>query len=236
MNEKSQCVSAGSVIDQPWLRDRTGVFRDRVHAGEVLAEMLQEYRNTEAIVLAIPAGGVPVAAAVAEKLALPLDIAVVSKITLPWNTEAGYGAVAFDGTVSLNEDLISALRLTKEQIQQGIDQTRRKVERRIERLRGAVSFPDLSRRPAILIDDGLASGFTMLAAMKAVHEAGAGRIIVAVPTGNTNALRRVAKTAAGLYCANVRGGAIFAVADAYEYWSDVDEEETVRILSSLSSS
>ena len=96
-------------FDIPEFRNRTAVFRSREHAGEVLSEMLMQYKNTEAVVFAIPAGGVPVGAVVAAELQLPLDIAVVSKITLPWNTEAGYGAVAFDGTVRLNEDMASRL-------------------------------------------------------------------------------------------------------------------------------
>jgi predicted phosphoribosyltransferase len=143
--------------------------------------------------------------------------------------------VAFDGTVSLNEELISALRLTEEEIQRGIDRTRRKVVRRTERLRGGAAFPDLSRCPAILVDDGLASGFTLLTAIRALRGAGAGRIIVAVPTGSRSALQRVATQAERLYCANVRRGAVFAVADAYEHWSDVDEEEIAKILSSFPS-
>ena len=85
-----------NVVDLPELRHGIAVFRDRHHGGEILAGMLREYGGSDAIVMAIPAGGVPVAKVVAVKLNLSLDLAVVSKITLPWNPEAGYGAVAFD--------------------------------------------------------------------------------------------------------------------------------------------
>ncbi|MGD8693702.1 MAG: phosphoribosyltransferase family protein, partial [Syntrophobacterales bacterium] len=78
-----------NVMDLPDLRDQVGVFRNREHAGEVLAGMLEDYSDSEAIIMAVPAGGVPVAKVLAEKLNLPMDIAVVSKITLPWNTEVG---------------------------------------------------------------------------------------------------------------------------------------------------
>lgn len=230
MNEKNHGAPAGRIIDLPWLRDRERVFRDRAHAGQVLAGMLEEYRGSDALILAIPAGGVPVGLAMAEKLEISMDIAVASKITLPWNTEAGYGAVAFDGTVRLNEELVSALRLTQEEIELGIEHALRKVSRRVKRLRGKRAFPALGRRPAMLVDDGLASGFTMAVAVEALRKARAEFVIVAVPTGHAPAVKRVARGVEALYCANLRGGWSFAVADAYEHWSDVAEEELARLL------
>jgi predicted phosphoribosyltransferase len=212
------------------MRDRTRIFRDRPHAGEVLADMLFDYRNSEGVVLGAPAGGIPVAAVVAEVLGLPLDVAVVSKITLPWNTEAGYGAVAFDGTVRLNENLLRRLDLSPKEIEEGIRRTRRKVEERIGLFRGERPLTDLSRRAVILVDDGLASGFTMQVAVEALRNSRAGRIIVAVPTGHTEALERIGRMVEAVYCANVRGGPVFAVAEAYIRWSDVDEKEVLKIL------
>ncbi|MEE9591657.1 MAG: phosphoribosyltransferase family protein [Thermodesulfobacteriota bacterium] len=196
----------------------------------VMAGMLDSYRNSDAIVLAIPAGGVPVAAVIANQLKLHIDVAVISKITLPWNTEVGYGAVAFDGTVRLNEDLLPRLGLTEQEIQKGIDRTLRKVTLRANKLRGDRPFPDISQRLVILIDDGLASGFTMLVAIEALRKAGAGHIVVTVPTGHCDAVQRVASKIELFYCANIRSGCRFAVADAYEKWTDVDEEEVVRIM------
>jgi putative phosphoribosyl transferase len=218
-----------NIIERPDLRERSHVFRDRAHAGGVLAEMLAPYCQTDAMVLAIPAGGVPVAAVIAERLKIPLDVAVVSKITLPWNTEAGYGAVAFDGTVRLNEDLVPRLGLAEEQIQEGIGQTTQKVLRRVKKFRGDRPFLDLSKRSAILVDDGLASGFTMLVAIEALRNAEARAICVAIPTGHWSALQRMAQEVEAVYCANIRSGLSFAVADAYEVWTDVVEEEAVAI-------
>lgn len=225
MNQKT----SPTIIERPELRDRERVFRNRRHAGEVLAVMLSTYSKTEAIVLAIPAGGVPVAAAIAEKLQIPLDVAAVSKITLPWNTEAGYGAVAFDGTMRLNEDLLPRLGLTEEQIEEGIAQTTQKVLRRAKRFRGGRPFPDLTKRQVILVDDGLASGFTMLVAVEALRKADAQHLCVAIPTGHASSLPRMASEVEALYCANIRGGFSFAVADAYEAWTDVDEEEAIAL-------
>lgn len=221
------------IIELPELRDHTRVFRDRQHAGEVLAVMLSSYSKTDAIVLAIPAGGVPVSAVIAEKLRIPFDVAVVSKITLPWNTEAGYGAVAFDKTMRLNEDLMAHLGLTEEQIQQGIARTTQKVLRRVERFRGDKPFPDLTKRRVILVDDGLASGFTMLVAVEALRKASAQHICVAVPTGHASSLPQMASEVEAMYCANIRTGFSFAVADAYKEWTDVAEEEAMALYKRL---
>ncbi|UCF02800.1 MAG: phosphoribosyltransferase [Deltaproteobacteria bacterium] len=212
------------------LRDQLGVFRNREHAGEILARMLEDYSDSEAIVMAVPAGGVPVAKVLAEHLNLPLDIAVVSKITLPWNTEVGYGAVAFDGTVRLNNDLVARLGLADEEIQQGISKTSAKVAHRVKNLRGGQTLPDLSTSQIILVDDGLASGFTMQVAVEAVQKAGTHSINVAVPTGHQRSVGRIAGEVDILYCANIRGGYQFAVADAYLRWSDVSEKEVVSLL------
>jgi putative phosphoribosyl transferase len=222
--------TADTVIDLPELRNRGEVFRDRAHAGAVLAGMLDPLRGKKALILAIPAGGVPVAAEAAARLGLPLDLAVVSKITLPWNAESGYGAVAFDGTVRLNRELIAALGLRPEVIDRGVARTREKVARRVRELRGAGVMPDLRRRAAVLIDDGLASGFTMLTAIEALRHLAPDKLIVAVPTGHYEAVARVAATVDSLYCPNIRQGYSFAVADAYERWTDVEEAAVADIM------
>ena len=222
-----------NIIDLPELREQTHVFQDRTHAGQVLARMLKHDNKQTGTILAIPAGGVPVGKVIAEKTGLDFDLAVVSKITLPWNTEAGYGAVAFDGTVKLNEDLIRRVSLTAEDVKEGIEKTTAKVSRRVSILRGQKPFPDLVNRSVILVDDGLASGFTMRAAVLALRNAGAGRIIVAVPTGHRHSVEIVAQEVEKLYCANIRGGYSYAVASAYYQWSDVSEEDVVNIMKQL---
>ncbi len=219
-----------NIFDQPEWRNRRRVFRDRAHAGGVLAVMLRRYRESGARLLAIPAGGVPVAAVVAAELSLPLDAAVVSKITLPWSTESGYGAVAFDGSLQLNGDLIRRLALPPQTVQEGIARTREKVRRRHARLRGARPPLEFRGATAIVVDDGLASGVTMQVAIAALHRAGAREVVVAVPTGHEESVARVAQQADAVFCANVRGGGRFAVADAYEQWSDVSEDEAARLL------
>ena len=115
--------NSGRVFDLIQFRDRTGVFADRHEAGHILSLMLTDFRGEDAIVLAIPSGGVPVGAAIAWALRLPLDVAVVSKITPPFSSEVGYGAIAFDGSVQMNETALPSLGLTEQEIRRGISET-----------------------------------------------------------------------------------------------------------------
>ncbi len=217
-------------FDIPELRNRSGVFLDRQHAGEILAEMLMQYKDTNAIIFSIPAGGVPVGSTMAMKLQLSLDVAVVSKITLPWNTEAGYGAIAFDGTVRLNTNIIKSTGLSESEIENGIEKTMNKVKKRVMEFREGKPPIQVTGRPVILVDDGIASGFTMLVAVEALKKSGADEVIIAVPTGHFEAIENVVPGAEAVYCANLRSGWSFAVADAYVNWTDVGEEEVIEIL------
>jgi predicted phosphoribosyltransferase len=217
----------------PDLTDQEQVFDDRRHAGEILSELLWMHRGTDAWVVAIPAGGVPVAAEMAHRLELPFDVAVVSKVWLPWNREAGFGAVAFDGSMRLNEPLIRELALSDLEVRYGIEKTRARVERRVRELRGERGYGHLNGRTVILVDDGIASGFTMLAAISALRRLEVGAIEVAVPTASREAADCIVGEVERLFCANLRGGFPFAVADAYRHWKDVTESELEGLLSGM---
>ncbi len=221
---------AGTVLELPQLRDRRWVFEDRADAGRVLASMLEDHRGGPGLILAVPAGGVPVAAAMADHLGLPLDLCVVSKILLPWTTEAGFGAVAFDGTVWINEAYVEHYRLTTEQVEKATEEAKRKVASRVARFRKGRPMPELRGRPLFLVDDGLASGATLRAGLAALRRQGAERLSVAVPTAPALGALELAREVETVYCPNVRRGATFAVADAYRNWYDVSEEEVERIL------
>lgn len=228
MDERSDC--ADCIVEMPGLRDHTRVFAERHDAGRVLAELMEEFRGADALVLGIAAGGVPVAAPLARALALKLDVAVVSKITLPWNPEAGFGAVAFDGTVRLNKALMERLPLSEEEVANGIEATREKVRLRVRELRGEGTVPPVQGRTAILVDDGLASGFTMMTAIDAVRGGNPARMIVAVPTASADAVRRIVDDVDCVYCCNIRSGLRFAVAEAYENWYEVPLHEVQQLL------
>lgn len=207
------------------------MFRDRAHAGEVLAGMLEAYRDSSALVLGIPAGGVPVAAETARRLGLALDVAVVSKILLPWTTEAGFGAVAFDGSVWINEADVLDYHLSRADVERSTASARAKVERRLERLRGKRPLRLFAARQLILVDDGIAAGSTLRTAIAALRRQTPREIVVAVPTGHLRSVKLIAGLADAVYCANLRGGSRYAVADAYEEWRDVNEDELAAILS-----
>ncbi|MDX1513429.1 MAG: phosphoribosyltransferase family protein, partial [Gammaproteobacteria bacterium] len=208
------------VHDDPALRDRAPVFADRAAAGRHLAQMLDSFRDSGALAAAIPAGGVPVAAEIASALELDLVVLPVSKILFPWTTESGFGAVAFDGSAWVNEATVAEFGLAPEEVARCTDDARAKVECRLERFHGE-SAPELEERTIILVDDGVAAGSTLRAAIAALRRQKAARIIVAVPTGHARSLKEVAGIADETFCANARGGPRFAVADAYQRWHDL---------------
>lgn len=220
-----------NIIDEPTFKNKQFIFKDRAHAGELLANKLSSHVDKVNVqLLAIPAGGVPVGYAVAKNLNFPFDVIIVRKIQVPWNTEAGFGAVSYDGTVLLNEPLVTQLGLTSEIVHWCISQTKKIIQERLKKFRGNKPFPNLKNKTIILVDDGLASGLTMLAAVKSVQKQAPDKIVVAVPTASTSAVELVAPNVDKLICLNIRSGPIFAVADAYQKWYDLSDEEVVEIL------
>ena len=220
-----------SLIEESAYRNRELVFKDRLHAGELLAAKLRPIvAKGKVQVLAIPAGGVPVGYVVAEKLEIPFDVVVVRKIQIPWNTEAGFGAVTWDGTPILNEPLVAELGIGADVVEQCISRTRQSVYERNQRLRGSRPFPHLSGRTVILVDDGLASGFSMLAATESIKTRLPRRMFIAVPTGSAQAIALLASKVDQIVCLNVRSGPVFAVADAYENWYDLSDDEVLEYL------
>jgi predicted phosphoribosyltransferase len=203
-------------------------FRDREASGARLAGMLERYRRSNALVLAIPAGGVPVAAQVARALSLPLYVTPVSKVLFPWTTEGGFGAVAFDGSVWIDQAAVENFDLKPEQIDKAVADARAKVERR--RARFCKEPLDLKGKTAILVDDGIAAGSTMRTAISALRKLGVKGIVVAVPTAHDRSLDALRKLVDEIVCADIRGGMRFAVADAYEEWRDLSDDEVEAML------
>jgi len=225
----------GNLIEAPALRDRFHVFFDRTSAGQQLAGHLTGYQGREVRLFAIPAGGVPVAVEIARSLSIPLDLLIVRKIQFPWTTEAGFGALDPGGQAIMNEDLLRRMPLTPEEIEAQITKTAAVIRQREARLREGKPYPRLNGLPAIVVDDGLASGYTMRAAIQFLKGRGAERLVVAVPTASERTVWELLPLVDELYCLNVRGGFSFAVADAYENWYDLTEEEILAILSAAKS-
>jgi predicted phosphoribosyltransferase len=220
------------IFEKKELRGKNYVFKDRVEAGRMLAEMLATGYEAaqDSIVLAIPSGGVPVGLQVRRRLNFPFDLMIVRKIPVPHNPEAGYGAVTLEGGVFLNEELVSRLRLSPSQIENHITQLRKELEERDALFRGKKPLSDLLGKTAILVDDGLASGYTMMASVHSARNRGAKEIVVAVPTAPPETIEKIGPMVDEIYCPNVRDKIFFAVADAYENWYDLDREEVLAWL------
>ena len=173
------------------------------------------------------------AAAIARRLAIPLELIIVRKIQLPHTTEAGFGALNPAGEAIFNEGLLARITLSKEDIARQVEKAAATMRAREERLRGGKPYPQLAGQTVIVVDDGLASGYTMRAAVQFLKRRGAGQIIAAVPTASERTIQDLLPIVDELVCLNVRGGWSFAVADAYENWYDLDEAEVLEILASL---
>lgn len=204
-------------------------YRDREEAGEILARHLQGYRGLNPVVLAIPNGGVPVALRVRARLGGELGLLLVRKLHIPWQREAGFGAVAPDGTVAYNEPLRASLGLGPKLERAVVEEELAAIRRRME-LYGVAGPPPLGGRIAILVDDGLASGYSMKVAVLYARKRGPSELVVAVPTASRRAVELVAAVADRVVCPDVRPGPIFAVADAYREWRDLEDAEVAALL------
>ncbi|MDI6896617.1 phosphoribosyltransferase, partial [Methanocella conradii] len=196
------------------------IFKDRRDAGRMLAEHLVGYRHNS-IILAIPRGGVPVGYEVSRRLGVPLDLIVPRKLPIPSDPEAGFGAVAPDGTVVLNERLVAYLGLSVKDIERIVEEVLKEVRRRIREYRGDRPLPDLKGKNVIIVDDGLASGYTMIAAVRAVRKERPRRVIVAVPCSPETSVERLEKEADEVICLRVQRYGPFAVASHYEKFPDL---------------
>jgi predicted phosphoribosyltransferase len=220
------------MIEIRMYRNQKGVFEDRFEAGEVLSQMLSpKYKLTnDTIVLAIPSGGVPVGIKIAEKMRSSFDLVIVRKMQIPGNTEAGFGAMAYDGSVFLNQSLVQQIHLKPSEIEEQANIVKEELEKRNKMFRHGKSFPELSGKTVILVDDGLASGYTMMASIYMVKKMGARRTVVAVPTAPLRSLKEIETGVDEIYCANIRQGPVFAVADAYRHWHDLTRAEVMGLL------
>jgi predicted phosphoribosyltransferase len=164
-------------------KERVMIFQDRIQAGRILAEKLQKYRGSKAIALGLPRGGVVVAYEIAAKLAIPLDVIITHKVPAPGNPEYAIGAVAENGVAKLNEAEIRALGISAEYLSKEMENQRQEIRRRENLYRQGKGPPDLKGKTVLLIDDGVATGFTMMAAAKAVKVESPAQIIIVVPVG-----------------------------------------------------
>ena len=204
------------------------MFKDRKDAGQKLAAALPEYKDKGALVLAIPRGGVEPGYEVAKALHADFSLLICRKLPFPFNSESGFGAMAEDGSVYINET--AAASVTDEEIEQIRHKQAEEIKRRIETLRGGRPLPLLRGRSVILVDDGIAMGSTMHVAVELCRKGGAGEIIVAVPVAGYSAIEKFSRMADEVVVLE-SPVPFYAVAQVYENWCDVSDEEVLEILS-----
>lgn len=206
------------------------LFLDRNDAGRRLAKRLAHFHGSDAVILAIPRGGAPVAAAAAHRLELAWNVIVVRRLPIPWNPEAGFGAVAADGSLVLNGQIMGALGMSRSDIDEVVDRTRTEVERRSRAFASVAPQMEVAGKCAIIIDDGIASGYTMLAAIKSLRARAASKVVAAAPVASRSAAALVEKAADECVFEIVSPTMPFAVADYYVEWHDLTDEDVLELL------
>lgn len=205
-------------------------FRDRREAGRILARKLSAYAGrSDVLVLALPRGGVPVAYEVANALGAPLDVFVVRKLGLPGHEELAIGAIASGGIRVLNEELISQLSNAPEVVDFVVAKEQRELERREAEYRGQRPLPIIEGRTIILVDDGLATGSTMKAAVRSLRERNPARIVIAVPVASPETCTELKREADETICA-ITPEEFYAVGQWYEDFSQTTDEEVRDLL------
>jgi putative phosphoribosyl transferase len=208
------------------------IFVDRLDAGRQLGEelRLRGYGDEPAVVLAIPRGGVPVGHAVAQAIGALLAIIVPRKLPLPSDPDTGFGAVTPDGTLLLNQPLIERVQLQVEEIKRVAVETLSEACRQVRTYCGDCPPLDLAGKTAILVDDGLISGFTTLAAVRAVCRYEPARVVVAVPVGSFSAIDRLRPQVDDLVCLVEQDDTGAAIACAYQNFTDLTDDQVRAFL------
>lgn len=203
------------------------VFADRRDAGRRLAAVLDHLRDRQPSVIAVPRGGVVVGREVAVHLRAPLEVIVPRKLRAPYNPELAVGAVAEGGAVFIDEEIARGIGTAY--LEQEMATQRAEIVRRVQAYRGGRSLPQLSGRAAIVVDDGIATGATMVAALRAVRALAPARLVAAVPVAPPEGIAGLAEEADEVVCL-VAPTIFHAVGQFYEDFTQVDDSEVVRLL------
>jgi putative phosphoribosyl transferase len=204
-------------------------FRDRGDAGRKLAVELAAVADEQPVIVALPRGGVPIAAEVARELKAPLEILAVRKLGAPGNPELGVGAIAEDGTAVLDHRSAGAVGMTQSLLDDTVARETDELRRRVDRYRDGRAPMSVSGRTVVIVDDGLATGLTNLAAVRAMRKRGAERIIVAVPVGSGESVSMLAKEADRVLCLMIPRQ-LFGVGMWYDDFAPVSDEEVLALL------
>ncbi len=205
------------------------LFKDRVDAGRKLVKRLLKYKNNDTIVLAIPRGGVIVANEIAKALGKKLDIVVPRKIGSPEDREFAIGAVAPDGSVALDENIVKTYQISESYIKDKVKEEMQEIKRRMVAYRGDKPFPNLKNKIVILVDDGVATGNTMLASVKFVEKQKPKKIIVAVPVAPSEFVNKATSVADEVISLKPLEP-YYAISMHYMNFEQTADEEVIKIL------
>jgi putative phosphoribosyl transferase len=208
------------------------MFADRRDAGRRLAALVRERRPHDPVVVGLPRGGMVVASAVAAALGAPLDVLCVRKLGCPWQPELGIGALAEGSVRVVNERLVQELGIGAALLEEVTARETEELARRVRAYRGDRPPCDVSGRTAVVVDDGLATGYTARAAILAVRERGAARTMLAVPVAPADEVEAMAAAVDDVVVVDVEPW-FFAIGDAYEDFSQTSDEEVVALLATL---
>jgi predicted phosphoribosyltransferase len=206
------------------------IFENRYDAGRKLAEKLSEYANKSAVVLGIPNGGVAVALGVALAIGADFDLVISRKIPLPLSPEGGFGSLTDDGTIILNEEMVKKAGLSQPQINYQVSQVRENIRHRSLLYHKDRPPLSITGRTVIIVDDGLASGYTMRAAIESIRHRRPEKVIAAVPVGPENVVNDIRKVADRVVTCAVGTESVFYVADYYRHWHDITDSEVLSCL------
>jgi putative phosphoribosyl transferase len=205
-------------------------FRNRTEAGQILARRLQQYGNrSDVLVLGLPRGGVPVAFEVARELNAPLDVFVVRKLGVPGHQELAMGAIATGGIRILNSGVISELGISEQTIDMVSENEELELQRRERMYRGDRQEPSIENRTVIIVDDGLATGSTMKAAVRALRQQNPAKLIIAIPTAPPETCEQLRECADEVICV-VTPDPFFAVGGSYVDFSQVTDDEVRELI------
>ena len=208
------------------------MFLDRKDASEKLTHSLEKFKDEDVIVLAVPRGGLPIAYDTIKKFGLKWDLIIPRKIGAPHNKEVAIGAVSVDGSYFINNHYVEMLDISQDYIEKEVTDQINEIKRRMKEYRGKDTFPEVKDKTVIIIDDGIATGFTIMAVIKAVKKQGAKKIVLAIPVGPRETIKEFKEIVDEVICLYIPDE-FYAVGSYYVNFNQVTDEEVFKIINEL---